>query len=69
MGPHDPMERFMDAQNNKKLSKNIFDFRKNLKIRKKKNCKSANFLFWEGGKCRKMKQQLKVEIEDWRKAP
>ena len=44
MGPHDPMERFMDAQNNKKLSKNIFDFRKNLKIRKKKNGKS-NFIF------------------------
>ena len=58
MGPHDPMERFMDAQNNKKLSKNSFDFSKILKIRRKKIVNPQIFYFGRG-KCSKMKQQLK----------
>ena len=41
-----PAGRFMDAQNNKKLSPKIFDFRKTWKVHEKTNCKLAkNFIF------------------------
>ena len=58
VGPH----------NYKNLSPKNVDIRRYVKNQPKLNCKSATFFNSSKIKCSKIKQLLKVEIEDWREA-